>query len=229
MSARRQVWQTLSDLLARLEKDVATTRSAAAPERLERLNLEVRKLGREQFKANVLAEKQAGQWQETLAAVREAQAQHARLLDTLSAEQAAAARYDLLQAIIPALDGLESALASGREYLARPEEPDPPSTGADHRSERDVLAAWLDGLRFVRERLLAVLEAGGVTPIPTVGQPFDPYLHVAIDTTPEGEGTPGTIVAEERRGYRSPAGVLRFAEVIVYRPAQEDAQHDRWH
>jgi molecular chaperone GrpE (heat shock protein) len=229
MSVRRQVWQTLSDLLARLEKDVTTIRSAAAPERLERLNLEVRKLGREQFKANVLAEKQADQWQEALAAVRETQAQHTQLLDTLSAEQAAAARYDLLQAIIPALDGLESALASGREYLAQPEEPDPPSTGAGHRSERDVLAAWLDGLRFVRERLLAVLEAGGVTPIPTVGQPFDPYVHVAIDTTPEGEGTPGTIVAEERRGYRSPAGVLRFAEVIVYQPAQEDAQHDRWH
>jgi molecular chaperone GrpE len=81
-----------------------------------------------------------------------------------------------------------------------------------------MLAGWLDGLRLVRERLLAILEAGGVTPIPTVGQPFDPYLHVAVGTSGAGDGPPGTIVSEERRGYRCPAGVLRYAEVIVYRP-----------
>jgi molecular chaperone GrpE len=57
-----------------------------------------------------------------------------------------------------------------------------------------------------------------VTPIPTVGHPFDPYLHVAVGATSEGEGAPGTIVEEERRGYRTPDSVLRYAEVIVYRP-----------
>ena len=54
------------------------------------------------------------------------------------------------------------------------------------------------------------------------GQPFDPYLHVAVGTTgqlPSGAtATPNSIVAEERRGYRTQAGVIRFAEVIVYRP-----------
>jgi molecular chaperone GrpE len=86
-----------------------------------------------------------------------------------------------------------------------------------------MLAGWLDGLRLVRERLLAVLQAGGVTPIPAVGHPFDPYLHIAVGTTSQGDGVPGTIVAEERRGYRSPEGVLRYADVIVYRP-QESKQ-----
>jgi len=89
-------------------------------------------------------------------------------------------------------------------------------------ADRAVLEGWLDGLRLVRERLLAILEAGDVTPIPTVGHPFDPYLHVAVGTTIEGDGPPGIIVQEERRGYQMPDGVLRYAEVIVYRPSAND-------
>ena len=88
-------------------------------------------------------------------------------------------------------------------------------------ADRAKLAGWLDGLRLVRERMLAILETGGVTPIPTVGQPIDPYLHVAVGTAAGGSGPPGPIVSEERRGYRSPAGVLRYAEVIVYQPEPE--------
>ena len=66
------------------------------------------------------------------------------------------------------------------------------------------------------------LETGEVTPIPTVGHRFDPYLHVAVGTVPEGDGLAGTIAAEERCGYHSPAGVLRYAEVIVYQPDPKD-------
>jgi molecular chaperone GrpE len=93
-------------------------------------------------------------------------------------------------------------------------------------ADRDMLAGWLDGLRLVRERLLAILEAGDVTPIPTVGHPFDPYLHVAVGTTHEGDHPPGTIVEEERRGYRTPNGVLRYADVIVYRPQPDRSNRE---
>jgi molecular chaperone GrpE len=229
MSARRQVWQTLSDLLTRLEKAVPAGRygaqdaGALATADNGGLNQEIRKLGKAQFKANLLAEERAGQWDRTLAAVEETQARHAQLLETISAEQVAAARHELLEAIMPALDGLENAMASGRSYLDKRDQASAsPGLSPAQRAlvspmDRQMLAAWLDGLRLVRERLLAVLEAGGVTLIPTVGHPFDPYLHVAVGTTSEGNGTPGIIVAEERHGYRSPAGVLRYADVIVYR------------
>jgi molecular chaperone GrpE len=86
-----------------------------------------------------------------------------------------------------------------------------------------MLSGWLDGLRLVRERMLAILKAGDVTSIPTVGQPFDPYLHIAVGTTTDGEGLAGTVAAEERRGYQSPTGVLRYAEVIVYQPELDKA------
>ena len=228
MSERRQVWQTLSDLLTRLERAVSA--SQAVGELTERdagvLSEEVRKLGKAQFKANLLAEQQASAWERAIAAVEETQAQHAQLLDAASAERVAAARQELLEAMIPALDGLEHAIASGQRYLDKRDQASiSPTLSPAQRAlvspmDRRMLAGWLDGLRLVRDRLLGVLEAGEVTPIPTVGHRFDPYLHIAVATTSEGEGTPGTIVAEERRGYRTPAGVLRYAEVVVYRQGE---------
>jgi molecular chaperone GrpE len=225
MSERRQVWQALSDLVTRLEKAVSASQDAGALARSDvgGLNQEIRKLGKAQFKANLLAEEHASQWDRTIAAVEQTQAQHAQLLEAISSQQAAAARHELLEAILPALDGLEDAIASGQSYLDRRDKASgsaglsPAQRVLVSPMDRKILAAWLDGLRLVRERLLAVLEAGGVTPIPTVGHPFDPYLHAAVGTTSEGKGAPGIIVAEERRGYRSSAGVLRYADVIVYR------------
>ena len=218
MSERRQVWETLSNLLGRLEK------AAAGPDGLEK---EVRKLGKTQFKANALAEDQLTRLEQVIVSAQAAQEQSAEMLETVARERAAAARQELLETILPALDGVENAIASGRRYLEKRDRaaryPNPTLAQAllISPADREMLAGWLDGLRLVRERLLAVLEAGEVTPIPTVGHPFDPYLHAAVGTTSEGEGLAGTRVAEERRGYRSPAGVLRYAEVIVYRPVEE--------
>ena len=222
MSDRRQVWQTLSDLLARLEK--SWPEEGTAPGAGDGLGEELRKLGKAQFKANVLAEEQAGQWAQSLSAVREVQTEQSRLLQTLQEERAAAASHELLEALLPALDGLENAIASGQGYLEKRDKVaasptlSPTQMALFSPADRAALAGWLRGLRLVRDRLMAVLEAGGVTPIPALGQPFDPYLHLAVGTASAGSVAPGTIVAEERRGYRTPAGVLRYAEVIVYRP-----------
>ena len=221
MSDRRKVWQTLSELLTRLEKGVSAGGDANGS------GQEIRKLGKAQFKANMLAEKQASQWEQAIATIQETQAQYARLLETDSAERVAEARHELLEAVIPALDGLENAIASGQSYLEKRDKAASSLGLARVQAtlvspmDRAMLSGWLEGLHLVRERLLAVLEAGEVTPIPTIGHPFDPYLHIAVGTTPEGDGMPGSIVAEERRGYRSPAGVLRYADVVVYRPREE--------
>jgi len=246
MSDRRQVWETLSNLLARVEAGLETppTKDGKAPSddaralrdaALEKLEKEIRKLGKAQFKANVLAEDQGTRWEQAMTSVEAAQEQHDQLLDKMVSERAAARERELLEAVLPALDGLENAIASGRRYLkvrdraanslqASKSSPTPEQAALVSPADRAMLAGWLDGLRLVRERMLTILEAGEVTPIPTVGQPFDPYLHVAIGTTTEGDGPAGTIVAEERRGYRSPSGVLRYAEVVVYQPESEERQ-----
>jgi molecular chaperone GrpE (heat shock protein) len=245
MSERRIVWQTLSELLVRLESgvsallDASSAGNGTSSASVQALEQEVRKLGKVQFKANVLAEKQAEKWAQAMAAIEATRspdaglvsgAQDASVLEELCAQREAVARHELLQAIIPALDGLENAISSGQSYLQQRDQAAGSSVLAPAQAalvspaDRAKLAGWLDGLRLVRGRLLAVLEAGGVTPIPTVGHPFDPYLHVAVATTAEGNGPPGTVVAEERAGYRSPDGILRYADVVVLRPGPVDGQ-----
>jgi molecular chaperone GrpE len=232
MSDRRRVWATLADLLTRLERDISARQPAgeslAAEDTLEK---EVRKLGKAQFKTNMLIEEQAERTEKALAVLETQRAQQAELVDKLAAEKVSAARQEWLQSLLPALDGLDNAIASGNRYLAARDKaadsPDLTPTQAILVSpaDRAKLGSWLDGLRLVRERLLAVLENGGVTPIPTVGQIFDPYQHVAVATTAENgtNGMPvtsGMVIAEDRRGYRTTERVLRYADVVVYRPKE---------
>jgi molecular chaperone GrpE (heat shock protein) len=60
------------------------------------------------------------------------------------------------------------------------------------------------------------LAADGVTRIKTIGELFDPYLHVAVGTrSAETETEQNCIASEQKAGYRNAQGVLRYAEVIV--------------
>ena len=226
MSERRQVWETLSHLLQRVDNSIANAPPPASDS--SNLEQEIRKMGKTQHKANLLSEEQNALAKQTLAIAQSAQEQNVRLLETLRVERTATAKKDTLKAILPALDSLENAIVSGRRYLqirdraAKTANLSPQQAILVSPADRAMLEGWLGGLNLVRERLLAILESGGVTPIASIGQTFDPYLHVAVGMTRQiPPGVPNTaniIVAEERRGYRSPAGVIRFAEVIVYRP-----------
>ena len=196
-SERRQVWATLAELLQRVESGSETAD-------LQDLKEEVRKLGKTQFKVNTLVESQTAQWQSALVTLQAAQ---------VEANQATADQR-LLMAILPALDGVEEAIASGQQLVTQM---------AEAAVEQQMLAGWLAGLRLVRDRLLAVLESGGVTVIAAVGRPFDPYVHRAVGVAtvlPPGweNGRQGLIITEERRGYQTAVGVLRYADVIVYKP-----------
>lgn len=231
MSHRRQVWETFSELAQRLLAAAETPppfpdSSQAGGSDLDRVSGEIKRLGKAQFKANALQET-------TLEQLRRAVEQlTARDQESRRQDQASAV-HDLLTALVPILDGVEAALDSGERLLTQPA-----SNPADERwvarhlggddaqeeaarlilqTDRALLAAWLDGLRLVRERLLALLADAGVEPIPTVGHPFDPYLHQAVGTATDGAHPAGVVVAEQRRGYTGPAGVLRYAEVIVNR------------
>ena len=236
MSDRRQVWETLCNLLARVDESVEATLDANGQPRaaLEKLEKEIRRLGKAHFKTSALAEAQAARWERAVPILQATQEERDQLLESMISERVAARERELLEAVLPALDGLDNAIVSGQRYLAIRDRAaasvrasgaslTPAQAVLVSPADQAILAGWLDGLRLVRHRLLAVLEAGGVMPIPAVGRLFDPYLHVAVGITTEGEGPAGAIVAEERRGYRSPAGVLRYAEVVVYRPAPENA------
>ncbi len=208
---------------------------AALREAVEKLDRQVARAGKEQFKANSLAEAQQQNLKALLDQVRAGEAARERELTQLRAQAdrgSDAARLEVIERLLPVLDGLDEAIAAG-EGLLTEEEPvsalsfsqrvraawrivrgEPPrvSLPAEH------WAAWLHGVEFVRERLLEVLAAEGVQPIETEGQPFDPNQHHAVDVIAADATLPvGLIARETRRGYVCGDRVLRYAEVVVAR------------
>jgi molecular chaperone GrpE len=248
----------------------------------ERLERQVSRSGKEQFKANALTEAQQQNVKSLMEQLHEADGYRERELTNLRERLVTArrdGRMEVINRLLPVADGLSEAVASGERIgemakqqigksanrqisksanqqtnqsvggfgervgrawarlwgRAGAEAEVEPSGGATSaitagpdadepagqpRSESAAseLTAWLEGLHFVQDRLLTVLDAEGVRPIETEGDTFDPRLHVAIETVPATEDTPsGTIVHETRRGYLAGETVLRYAEVVVAR------------
>ena len=223
------------------EGDGAQGDLVALRQGLAALEKQISRAGREQLKANSLAEAQLEQLAAALELLRTADARRDAEVASVH-EQArdarAAARLEVVRALLPALDGLDEALRSGERLLeqAAAAPADRPAPGrtllarlrgalsrpapADHPEAalRAAMAAWLVGLTFVRQRLLDVLAAEGVRPMDAQGQPFDPQRHVALEVVPAGDSLPpGTVAAELRRGYLVHDRVLRHAEVAVSR------------
>jgi molecular chaperone GrpE len=87
---------------------------------------------------------------------------------------------------------------------------------AADRAPDDPLLA---GVRMVRDQFLARLEAGGVSEIAALGEPFDPMLHEAVSVVPSSDADADErVVGVIRRGFRIGDEVLRPALVAVGKP-----------
>jgi molecular chaperone GrpE len=120
--------------LADLVRQVEGLRSAIAPdagsaganlaalyETLLALEKQVGRAGREQLKTNTVAEAQSAQLAEAIEQLRAADSRRAAEIEALREQQRrehVAARHAAAQDILPALDGLDEALRSGRLLLA---------------------------------------------------------------------------------------------------------------
>lgn len=71
------------------------------------------------------------------------------------------------------------------------------------------------GLRMLQWQLNELLKGEGLSPVPTVGQAFDPYIHEAIESVASDEHPEGVVVEEVRRGYKIGDETLRPARVKV--------------
>jgi len=107
------------------------------------------------------------------------------------------ANEELLRKLLPILDNLRRAL--------------------DHAPE-GIDQNWFDGLRMVVRQFEDTLQAQGLSPIPAVGEKFDPSRHEAIATEETDEHEEGTIVEEMQPGYRLHERVLRPTLVKVAHP-----------
>ena len=76
-------------------------------------------------------------------------------------------------------------------------------------------AGWVEGVWLVERKLRALLESEGLTPIESLGKPFDPREHEAVVHQDTDQAPDGTVIAELQRGYRLRDRVLRPALVAV--------------
>ena len=105
----------------------------------------------------------------------------------------------LLEEILPVIDNLERAL---------------------EHATHDGMGAVLEGIRMTHGMLLAALNKFSVTPIASVGSPFDPAFHQAMAQVPTDDLAPNTVVEEYQKGYLLKERLLRPAMVTVAVPAK---------
>jgi molecular chaperone GrpE len=101
-------------------------------------------------------------------------------------------REQLLKELLPAIDNLERALK--------------------HAAPGDPLAV---GVQQTEKLLLQALEKFGVTRFTSVGKPFDPSIHDAIQQVETSDHPPGSVAQEFASGYMIGPRLLRPAMVAV--------------
>jgi len=111
-------------------------------------------------------------------------------------------RENLLRELLPITDNLERAVDAARG-------------GGNGKP-------IVEGVEMVLRSLLDFLRAQGVTPRESVGQPFDPQFHEAVDHVESGEHPPNTVISEFHRGYQVGDRVLRPARVAVAKAVPRD-------
>lgn len=113
-------------------------------------------------------------------------------------------KEDLLRAVLPVFDNLERAIQS-----------------AQRTSE---VKAVSDGLAMVHRQFVEALGREGIARVPTVGQPFDPGVHEAIQQVETSEHAPGTVLAEVQAGYTQGERLVRAAMVVVAKAKSGDPE-----
>lgn len=86
---------------------------------------------------------------------------------------------------------------------------------------------WIEGVYMIGQKLFALLQARGLSPIEAQGQEFDPFLHEAVLREEGAEGSDSLVVVQElQRGYRFHERVIRPTMVKVGKPASTTAPDD---
>jgi molecular chaperone GrpE len=109
-------------------------------------------------------------------------------------ESAQYAAGELLESLLPIVDDFERAL----QVEAGPD-----------------AAAYRQGVELIYKHLQDLLARRSVTPVETVGLPFDPHVHQAITYESSPGHAEGEVIEEVRRGYKHGDRLLRPAMVKV--------------
>ncbi len=112
----------------------------------------------------------------------------------MAADRVRREKLELLERVLDVVDNLDRALRF------------------QEAMDRDSLQ---QGLRMLQWQLNELLAQQGLTPVATVGEPFNPYVHEAVEQVSSDEFPEGTVTEEVRKGYKLGDETIRPARVKV--------------
>lgn len=118
------------------------------------------------------------------------------------------ANENLLRQILTVVDNLERAVASG---------------AGENGNGQSVL----DGVALTLAEITKILEKHHVSPIQSLGEPFDPAFHQAMCQEESTDQPPNTVVKEFQKGYMLHDRLLRPAMVVVSKAAQNGQPNEK--
>ncbi len=111
------------------------------------------------------------------------------------------ATEQLITQLLTVVDNLERAIASA---------------GAENSNDQGVV----DGVSLTLAEVMKILEKHHVSPIESLGKPFDPAFHQAMTQEEREDHPPNTVVQEYQKGYLIHDRLLRPAMVVVSKASQ---------
>ncbi|MHB1349012.1 MAG: nucleotide exchange factor GrpE [Desulfobulbus sp.] len=107
---------------------------------------------------------------------------------------------NILRELLVTVDNLERALEQGT---------------AESADSSKQLVSLLEGVELTRKNLLSGLEKFGVSPVESVGRPFDPNEQEALTMEASSDVPANHVLREFVKGYRFKDRLLRAAKVVV--------------
>jgi molecular chaperone GrpE len=110
-------------------------------------------------------------------------------------------RDGLLTDLLPVFDNLERATSH--------------AGAAGEAADPATIRGLVDGIALVARQFKDALGRLGIERVESIGQPFDPSVHEAIQHLETTEFPPGCVAAEVQPGYRFGDRLIRPAMVVV--------------
>jgi molecular chaperone GrpE len=113
---------------------------------------------------------------------------------------------ELLRSLLPTFDNLERAVT--------------------HAGSAADVKALSDGIKLVLRQFQDTLGGLGIERVTTIGKPFDPAEHEAVQHVQSTEVPPGAVVTELQAGYRWQGRLMRPALVVVAKAGSPSSPPD---
>ena len=114
------------------------------------------------------------------------------------------ANEDLIKGILPFIDNLERAV--------------------NHSEKKEDYQSLVEGLKLTVQQLLNTLNKFGVSPIQSLGKPFNPAVHQAMLLVETDQHEPNQVVEEFQKGYLLNDRLLRPATVSVSKLPEKEVR-----